>query len=230
LKDVIVCVNPVDVSLADEVGIKAREAVVAVPNGIDLPKFDAALLPRPQARDKLSLGSEFVFGTTANFYPPKDLPRYLEACKLVHEAEPNTRFQILGEGMQRAEIETKRDSLGLKDIVSLPGARDDASALLAGYDAFVLPSSKEGMAFSLLEAMAARLPCVATDVGAAKWMLDDSGLVVPKMDPQALAEAMLRVMREPGLKGKLAQGARKQIESRFPLETTYQGNLRALTS
>lgn len=229
LKDVIICVNPDDVRLADEVGIKAREAVIAVPNGINLPKFDAALLPREQAREKLSLGSEFVFGTTANFYPPKDLPRYMEACKLLHEAEPNARFQILGDGMQRTEIETKRDSLGLKDVVLLPGARNDASALLAGYDAFVLPSSKEGMAFSLLEAMAARLPCVATDVGAAKWMLADDGLIVPKMEPQKLAEAMLRIMREPGLKEKLAQGARKQIKQRFPLEETYRGNLKALT-
>lgn len=228
LKDVIICVNPDDVRMADEVGIKAREAVVAVPNGINLPKFDAALLPRAQAREKLSLGNEFVFGTTANFYPPKDLPRYMEACKLVHDAEPNARFLILGDGMQRAEIETKRDALGLKGVALLPGARDDASALLAGFDAFVLPSSKEGMAFSLLEAMAARLPCVATDVGAAKWMLTHDGLVVPKMDPKALSEAMLRLMREPGLKEKLAQGARTQIENRFPLEETYRGNLKAL--
>lgn len=236
LKDVIVCVNPDDVRLANEIGIKAREAVVAVPNGIDLEKFDSALLPRDQARKTLAdacglrmLAEEFIFGTTSNFYPPKDLPRYMEACKVVHNAEPDARFLILGDGMQRSEIESKRDALGLKDVVLLPGARDDASALLAGFDAFVLPSSKEGMSFSLLEAMAARLPCVATDVGAAKWMLEEDGLVVPKMDPRALANAMLRVMRETGLKEKLGQGARRQIESRFPLEATYRGNLKALT-
>ncbi len=235
LKDVIVCVNPDDVRLAQEVGIKAREMIVAVPNGIDLARFDAALLPRDAARSQLCAlrstlcESHFIFGTTANFYPPKDLPRYMEACKLVHDEEPSARFLILGDGLQRAEIEAKRHALGLDEVVSLPGARNDATALLAGFDAFVLPSSKEGMAFSLLEAMAARLPCVATDVGAAKWMLGDAGLVVPKMDPKALAEAMLRVIREPELRAKLATGARHQIETRFPLEETYRGNLKALT-
>ncbi len=228
LKDIIICVNPDDVRLANEVGIKAREAVIAVPNGIDLPKFDAALKSREVSREMLH-ASGFVFGTTANFYPPKDLPRYLEACKIVYDAEPEARFLILGDGMQRAEIETKRHQLGLDEVVLLPGARHDASALLSGLDTFVLPSSKEGMSFSLLEGMAARLPCVATDVGAAKWMLADAGLVVPKMDPEALATAMLRVMREPELRTKLAQDARHQIETRFPLLETYKGNLKALT-
>ena len=116
----------------------------------------------------------------------------------------------------------------LDDVVLLPGARDDAAALLAGFDAFVLPSSKEGMSISLLEAMAARLPCIATDVGAAKWMLDGGGLVVPKLNPPALAEAMLRVLRDQTLGERLGREARHQVETRFPLEQTYRGNLEAM--
>jgi glycosyltransferase involved in cell wall biosynthesis len=246
LKDVIICVNPDDVRLANEIGIRARENVIAVPNGIDLPRFDAQLLPRDKARAILSeathyslLTTHFLFGTTANFFPPKDLPRYMEACKIVHDEKPNARFLILGDGLQRPEIEARRHELGLDEFVLLPGARDDATTLLAGFDAFVLPSSKEGMSFSLLEAMAARLPCIATDVGAAKWMFtrqnaqlsagdDEGGVVVPKMDPPALAEAMLRVMRDATLRERLANEARRQIETRFPLEKTYEGNLKAL--
>ncbi|MEK7473203.1 MAG: glycosyltransferase [Patescibacteria group bacterium] len=247
LKDVIICVNPDDVRLANEIGIRARENVIAVPNGIDLPRFDAALLPRDPARTRLSeaihyslLTTHFLFGTTANFFPPKDLPRYMEACKIVHDAESNARFVILGDGLQRAEIETRRRELGLDEVVLLPGARDDATTLLTGFDAFVLPSSKEGMSFSLLEAMAARLPCIATDVGAATWMFtrqnaqlsagdDEGGVIVPKMNPPALAEAMLRVMRDATLRERLANEARRQIETRFPLQKTYEGNLKALT-
>lgn len=234
LKDVIICVNPDDVTLANEIGIKPREAVIAVPNGIDLPRFDAQLLSRDAARAVFCTGAincaptDFLFGTTSNFYPPKDLPRYMEACKIVHDAKPDARFLILGDGIQRAEIEAKRHALGLDEVVLLPGARDDATTLLSGFDAFVLPSSKEGMSFSLLEAMAARLPCIATDVGAARWMLDDAGLVVPKMDPAALAEAMLRVLRDSSLRERLSHEARRQVETRFPLEQTYEGNLKAL--
>ncbi len=237
LKDNIVCVNPDDVTLAQTVGIKPRNRLMSVPNGIDLTKFDAALLPHDAARSALSvathyslLSTHFLFGTTANFYPPKDLPRYLDACKIVHDAEPSARFLILGDGMQRAEIEEKRHALGLDGIVLLPGARNDAQTLLKGFDAFVLPSSKEGMAFSLLEAMAAGLPCVATDVGAGRWMLADGGLVVQKMQPQILAEAMLRVLREPELAARLGREARHQAESRFPMEATYRGNLEALSA
>ncbi len=235
LKDVIICVNPDDVRLANEIGLCARENVIAVPNGIDLPHFDAQLLPRDKARAILSeathdsrLTTRFLFGTTANFYPPKDLPRYMQACKIVHDAEPNARFLILGDGLQRTEIETRRRELNLDEVVMLPGAREDATTLLTGFDAFVLPSSKEGMSFSLLEAMAAHIPCIATDVGAAKWMLAESGMIVPKMDPPALAEAMLRVLRDTTLRERLAHEARKRIEAHFPLARTYQGNLKAL--
>jgi glycosyltransferase involved in cell wall biosynthesis len=219
-KHVIVCVNPDDVRLAKEVGIKPRQEIIAVPNGIDLVKFDAEWKPIAH--------SHFTFGTIANFYPPKDLVRYLEACDLVHKAEPNARFVILGEGPLRKEIETKRNSLGLDEYVALPGAFVAAAPLLGGFDAFVLPSSKEGMAFALLEGMAAHLPCIATDVGAAKWMLADGGLIVPKMNPEALAEAMLQVMRDSDLRESLSKKARLQVETRFPLTKTYQGNLDAL--
>lgn len=237
LKDNIVCVNPDDVTLAQTVGIRPRNRLMSVPNGIDLAKFDAASLPHDAARQILANACDlrlandvFLFGTTANFYPPKDLPRYLDACKIVHDAEPSARFLVLGDGMQRKEIEKKRHTLGLDEAVLLPGARNDAQALLKGFDAFVLPSSKEGMAFALLEAMAAGLPCVATDVGAGKWMLSDGGLTVPKMQPQALAEAMLRVLRDRDLAVRLGKEARHQAESRFPMEATYRGNLEALSA
>ncbi|HVM90442.1 MAG TPA: glycosyltransferase, partial [Verrucomicrobiae bacterium] len=174
-KDVIVCVHPGDEAIAREAGIKPRKRLVTVANGIDLAAFDKNLIARDIARQILLACNgknvcepgahapdekTFLFGTVANFYPPKDLSRYLDACKLVHNAEPASRFLILGDGKLRPELEAKRKTLGLEDAVWLPGARDDASHLLAGFDAFVLPSSKEGMAFALLEAMAAKLPCL----------------------------------------------------------------------
>jgi len=226
-KDVIICVHPGDEAIAREVGIKPRKRIVTVPNGIDLARFDAALKSRDAARETLK-ATGFVFGTVANFYPPKDLSRYLDACSLVYRLEPTARFLILGDGALRPELEAKCHALGLDQVVSLPGARDDAATLLSGFDAFVLPSSKEGMAFALLEAMAARLPCIATDVGAAKWMLDDDRVVVPAKNPVILGDAMLRVMKDETLRAELSQKARLQVETRFPLAKTYEGNLAAL--
>lgn len=227
-KDVIVCVHPGDEEIARAVGIKPRQRLVTVANGIDLARFDAALKPREEARQTLK-AADFLFGTIANFYPPKDLLRYLDACNLVYRAEPSARFLIIGEGAQRAELEAKCHALGLDQVLSLPGARDDAQTLLNGLDAFVLPSSKEGMAFALLEAMAAKLPCVATDVGAAKWMLADDRAIVPSKRPVDLADAMLNIMRDGTLRSELSQKARLQVETRFPLSKTYEGNLAALS-
>ena len=82
---------------------------------------------------------------------------------------------------------------------------------------------------ALLEAMAAKLPCVATDVGAAKWMLADDRAIVPPKRPVDLGDAMLSVMRDAALRTELSQKARLQVETRFPLSKTYEGNLAALS-
>ena len=78
-KDTIVCVHPGDRIVAERERIRARNDVRVVPNGIDLPAFDARLLPRDEARRRLGTTNGFVFGTIAGFFPAKDLPRYLDA-------------------------------------------------------------------------------------------------------------------------------------------------------
>lgn len=227
-KDVIICVHPSDTEIAQRVGIKPRENVITVANGINITEFDARLLTRDAARRELSLNEgDHVFGTIANFFPAKNLPAYLEACALVKKTITDARFVLIGDGRERKNIEDARDRLGLHDSVVLAGARDDASTLLKGFDVFVLPSSKEGMPWTLLEAMTAGIPCVATDVGAARWMLEDerAGWIVPSGDRQALAEAMLEALKNPGMKPLMA---RQAVSERFPLEATYEGNAAAL--
>lgn len=227
-KDVIICVHPGDTDVARGVGIKPRENVITVANGINVAEFDARLLTRDAARRELGLNEGGrVFGTIANFFPAKNLPAYLEVCALVKKTITDARFVLIGDGRERKNIEDARDRLGLHDSVVLAGARDDASTLLKAFDVFVLPSSKEGMPWTLLEAMAAGIPCVATDVGAARWMLENgrAGWIVPSGDKQALAEAMLDALMNPGMKPLIA---RQAVSERFPLEATYEGNAAAL--
>lgn len=226
LKDTIICVHPGDESIARRTGIKPRNVIISVPNGIHLSSFDAALQNRAHARQALGIDERtFLFGTIANLYPAKDLPRYLEACAIVAKQEPRARFLIIGEGAERRHIEEARKQLNLAATAALPGARDDAASLLRAFDAFVLPSAKEGMSWSLLEAMAAALPCIATDVGANAWSLGtNGGWIVEKQSPEKLAAAMIEVMRHPEEAATRGSNARKQIEQRFPLEKTYQRN------
>lgn len=217
LKDVIIVLHPKDEALARRYGIRPKERLVVIPNGLDAGAFDAELLPRGQARAALTPGNPDapLVMTVANFYATKDLVSYMEAIERVHQKHPRATFVIIGDGEERHAIESKRDALGLTGVVSLPGKRDRAATLLRGADVFVLPSAKEGMPWTLLEAMAAGIPCVATDVGANAWMLNGNGWVVPKHDPKRLSEAISDALAQPSRAREMAVRAREDVRKRF---------------
>lgn len=229
LKDVIVCVHPGDAEEAKRLNIRGREETQVIPNGIDIHDLDQHRFSCEEARQLLGLPRDsYIFGTIGNFYPAKDLPRYLAACALLHAEHPTVSFALIGDGPERAAIETARTEHKLEDVVHLLGHRDEAARYLLAFDTFVFPSAKEGMAFALLEAMAAALPCVATDVGANSWVLKTVGWIIPAKDPLKLAEAMKDVYQhrlqatERGLQG------RTEVETRFPIAETFAAHDRLL--
>ncbi|MBU2613034.1 glycosyltransferase family 4 protein [Patescibacteria group bacterium] len=226
-KDVIVTVHPGDEAVAERKRIRPRHRLVTIPNGIDLAAFDRDLLSRDEARKRLGLPLDAtIVGTVANFYPPKNLPWYLEAVSTMRQP----LFVIVGDGPERDAIETKHQELGLADSVILAGRREDVQTLYRAFDMFVLPSSKEGMPWSLLEAMAAGVPCVATDVGACGWMLDDeAGIVVPSGDADALTNALSTLLGDTALRTRLGDAARNAVERRFRWETSEKATLDLLT-
>lgn len=221
-KDVIVTVHPGDEEVARREKIVPRGRLVTIPNGIDLARFDRERLSRDDARRALGLAQmEIVIGTVANYYPPKELPAYLETIKNLP-----FRFVIIGDGPEREAIMKKHRDLNLGDRVILAGRRGDASTLLNAFDIFVLPSSKEGMPWALLEAMAAGLPCIATDVGACRWMFGpDAGIVVPPKHPDALRDAITDLASNSEKRNRLGEAARRAVESRFRWDTTLEKTL-----
>ena len=229
-KDSIICVHPGDVEVAKRFGIKPKKELIAIPNGIRFDAFEQNLKSRNDARHELNLPLDtFIFGTVANFYPVKNIPGYLEACAEFKQTHPVSLFIIMGDGPEYALIEERIKELDLQDHVILTGNRDNASELLRAFDAFVLPSTKEGMSWSLLEAMATGLPCIATDVGAARWMLEpNSGMIVTPKNSTQLAEAMSRIADDVAFRDQLGQNAKKAVRDRFPLEETLAGNVRSL--
>lgn len=231
-KDVIICVHPEDERLAHELNIIPRKKLTTIPNGIDLPLFDQELLPRARARTELALTDSknvFVFGTIANFFPAKDLLGYLDACALIHQEFPSARFLIIGDGQERLALEKKLTRLGLVDVCILVGRRSRAGTLLRAFDAFVLPSAKEGMSWALLEAMAAGLPCLATKVGANSWLLDaEAGWLTPPQDPASLAQHMKDIFLQTAERTRRGERARERIKRDFPFQKTLQDNENAL--
>ncbi len=234
LKDIIITVHPNDEILARAHHFKPRETLMTVPNGLDVPNFIAQLHTKQEARTILELPEHaFVYGTVANAYPPKDLSAYLKRAAAVLSEDKSAHIVIIGGGPQFKELQATRDSLAVADRIHLTGQRTDAATLYAAFDAFVLPSIKEGMPWTILEAMAANIPVIATDVGACKWMLTsekngNAGIIIPPNDTLSLQNALRSIRNNQNLREALARGGRQMSLNRFSWNVTCRGNRDAL--
>lgn len=182
-------------------GVAPREALIAVPNGIRIERFEAAnAAARVALRAQLGVADGTpVIGTVGRLNPVKDQAGLLRAFADVHAARPDAVLVLVGDGALRAALEARALELGLGASVRFLGDRSDVRALLPGFDLFVLSSLSEGYSMALLEAAASALPIVATDVGGNREIVADglNGLVVPPSDADALAAALLALVADP---------------------------------
>lgn len=189
----------------------ARKASV-VRNGIDLSRF----VPRnPDAgstlRTALGLPDEVVlFGTVGRLNEAKQQDRLLTAVRTLVDLRVPAALVIVGDGERRAALEAQSDSLGLGECVRLLGARSDVPDLLAAMDVFVLPSRTEGYSLALVEASAAALPIIATDVGGNAEIVKDgvTGVIVPAGDDERLVNAMRELALDAPRRASLGSQAR----------------------
>jgi glycosyltransferase involved in cell wall biosynthesis len=196
----------------------ARDRVTVLPNGIDVARVDAAVARRETP--PLTSGRGPVIGTIGRLSEKKGQADLLEAAARVFEHVPTARLCLVGDGPLRATLETRAAELGIRDRVDFTGSIPDGVRKLADFDVFVLPSHMEGMSNGLLEAHAAGVPVVATDVGGNAEVTRDgeTGLVVPSRDPLALADAILRLIKDPGRARAMAAAGRKRIDSEFTVQ------------
>jgi len=146
----------------------------------------------------------------------------LRAFKNLSEThgEINARLVIVGDGPEREPLEAAAASLGLSDRVIFTGQVNNVSVYFVAADVLVNPSHSEGSPYVLLEAMAAGLPIVATAVGGVPEMIEnnETALLVPASDPQAMAEAIARMLNDEKLAGQLAENASELVSSRLSPE------------
>ena len=166
----------------------------------------------------------------------KDPVTLLLATRRVLDREPGFRLDLAGDGPLRFEVEQAIVRLRLGDAVRMHGAIDDVRPVLSGASFFVLASTSEGVSLTLLEAMAVGLPVVATRVGGTPEVVDHgvTGVLVPPQAPEALADAMLWMLRQPGQRERMGRLARCRVEDRFDVRRTVaayeQMYLRALNA
>lgn len=154
--------------------------------------------------------------TVANLRPEKRHETLLSAAAMLVPAHPDLRFQIVGDGPRRGELEQQSRALGLDGHVEFLGHRDDVLSLLAAADAFVLPSRSEASPNGVIEAMASGLPVVACAVGGLLDLIDDghTGLLVPPDDAAALAAALRDLLERPERAEAIGRAARIAVHQR----------------
>jgi glycosyltransferase involved in cell wall biosynthesis len=197
------------------------EKVVTVRNGIDLGLIDSINTTRKDARLKLGLPDDTItFGTVGRLTRTKGQSYLLEAFSKILEQIHDARLVLIGEGPLSEELRRQAGNLNISSKILFTGYRNDVRELLKGLDVFVLPSVAEGLSIALLEAMASRLPVIASNVGGIPEVIDcNSGFLLPASDSSVLAEAMKKFAL---LKNKeriiIGNSARKRVEEAFTTE------------
>ncbi len=191
-----------------------------IPNAID-PELVLAQRSGRDMRALLGIAPQApLFGVVGRLSEQKGLPYLIRAMHLVRAALPEARLLIIGNGERRDELHALVTEQGLGDCITFLGPRSDAIDLIASLDAFVSSSLWEGLPTVILEAMLLGTPVVATNIAGSRDLVIDgaTGLLVPPRDPAALAQAMLRMIREPANARAMAEHARSHIEQ-FAIRT-----------
>lgn len=206
--------------LIDRVHIKG-ERITTVWNGIELSSYRPDDKIRGKMRSALGIDEQQpVIGCVGNLYPVKAHTYLLQALAVVRESFPNIRLLLIGRGKLLSTLKIESVDLDVEDNVLFLGFREDVCALLQAIDIFVLPSISEGLPLSILEAMAARRPVLATNVGGIPEAITDgeTGLLVPPRDSQVLAEKILLLLENADLSRRLVESAEHSVISSFSAE------------
>ena len=198
--------------------------VTLIYNGVDLERYDhqepCCTLPEEYGMEP---GSQIV-GVVARLEPEKGHPTLIEAWPLVLRACPDAYLLIVGEGSRRDALEAQARALRVAHRVVFTGRRDDVPAVTAALDVAVLPSYREAQGLTVLEAMALSRPVVASNVGGIPEMIEDgvTGLLVPPRDPEALAAAIVRLLRDHPFADLLGRAGHDLVHERFCVERMVQ--------
>jgi glycosyltransferase involved in cell wall biosynthesis len=216
----ILYAQPIDAIAAISGGV--RDALIrsgvdparirVIPSGIDLAPFDEPF-DRAAVRKKLGIAETDVLALqVAALAPHKSQKTLLQAMAVMRPRHPNLRVWIAGEGPLRDALLREHASLGLGESVRFLGFREDVTDLLRAADLFVISSHLEGLGTSILDAMAAGLPVVATRVGGIPEAVTDgeTGILVPPFVPPTLAQALSELAGDPERRARLGEAGRQR--------------------
>jgi glycosyltransferase involved in cell wall biosynthesis len=191
------------------------EKIKTIANGIDVTVFERAQ-PLPLLKDEGSI----VVGVVARLDLQKGFEYLLRAARELCKMFPGLKIVIAGEGPDRSAIEEMIEQYGLQSSVVLAGQQSNMPAVYAAMDIFVLPSLNEGLPMTVLEAMAASKPVIATSVGAIPSVIRDgeTGLLVAPKDSEGLRNAVASLLNDPGRRKRLGDQAHAWVSQNYTSE------------
>ncbi len=216
--DGVVAISEKIASLLAEGGVN-REKIRVIHSGIDPQPFQRENVDEPNS-------TRLIVGTVAVLEQRKGHRFLLEAAKILKDQGIRLRYLFAGEGAERNYLERLVLKWGLQDEVAFIGFVSDIPSFLAGIDIFVLPSLYEGLGVSVIEAMAAGKPVVASRVGGVPESVEDhiTGLLVPPGDPPALARVISNLLSQRETLERMGMKGRKRVQRHFTLELMAKRN------
>ena len=216
LTDFIFTQSAEDAAAAQHLGIAAPARVLAIGNGVSVMRFDPAQQHPAKTRDEWDIPlNAIVVGMIGRLVLEKGYGEFFRAAEQLVARHPNTYFLVVGERLQSDYADNIDQALAcaqqvLRPRLVLAGMREDVPALLAAMDIFCLPSYREGMPRTIIEAMMMGKPVVATDIrGSREEVVEGvTGLLVPTHDVSALAHALERLLHDPALRASMGQAGR----------------------
>lgn len=217
------------------------EKIVSIGNSIDCNRFAEAQITKAGAKEKIGLEpNSFVFGTVGRLAPTKGYSYLIAAFVQVKKQIPSAHLILVGDGRLRSELERQACETTTANSIHFLGRRDDIPQLLKAMDVFVISSIAEGLPRTLLEAMAAGVPCIGTNVGGVSEILADGefGCLVPPKNERTLAEAMIKLAKMPEQqREELAEKSRHRVIEKYghrvvrkKLENIYETEYRAVAN
>jgi glycosyltransferase involved in cell wall biosynthesis len=201
-----------------------QDKIRVIGNGVDLDLFKPDPAARAAVRTERGVDDATpLIGMVARFHPVKDLGTFLTAARQVIGTHPHVRFLLCGQGMESTNAVLTRmiASHDLEQSVLRLGFREDVARVFAALDVHVLSSRSEAFGNVLIESMASGVPCAATDVGESRFIIGDSGRIVPPRDPSALAAAVRELIELPQSEmDALRLRARQRVAENFTLQAT----------
>jgi glycosyltransferase involved in cell wall biosynthesis len=225
MSDAVFLVNKDDERLLKEIPSIADKAYYVGPRGgcgVDVETYNPAYRKsqRSSARQQLGIrGGTFVVGFSSRVVWEKGFQEIITAAEILSKSgeKQDIVFLVFGDGVESAQVQAQVHRRGLSKFIVFLGYKSDISFYISAFDIFILPSYREGLPVSLLEALALGIPCIATDIRGCRDLIqhEKTGLLIPVRNAVALAEAVLQLKRNSDNSNKMGEEAAKYVSAHF---------------